>query len=98
MRRQAGRSLVLVHHLRLDDVELAGPGLCRGCGDWMAARAALVATAKIAAGEQDPVYIAKLHTARYVADHFMLAAPMQAREVLIGGVSGLALEVATFRL
>ncbi len=60
-------------------------------GGWVMARSALVAQAKIAAGETDPFYAAKITTARYFADHSLVAAPGLALEVTEGGASGLLL-------
>ena len=60
-------------------------------GGWIMARSALVAKAKIAAGETDPFFAAKILTARYFAEHAMVAAPGLAQEIIEGGTSGLAL-------
>ncbi len=60
-------------------------------GGWVMARSALVAQTKIAAGQTDPFYAAKITTARYFADHSLVAAPGLALEVTEGGASGLAL-------
>ena len=65
-------------------------------GGWMMARAALVAQAKIAGGDADPFYPAKIATARFFADHVMAAAPGLAREVVEGGASALELEESMF--
>ena len=61
------------------------------CGGWMLARGALIAQAKITAGDADPFYAAKLVTARYYADHAMASAPALAHEIIDGGASALAL-------
>ena len=44
-----------------------------GRGGWMMARAALVAQARIAAGDSDPFFPAKIATAYFYADHVMAA-------------------------
>jgi len=66
------------------------------CGGWMMARAALVAQGKLAAGDNDPFFPAKIATAHFYADHVMVAAPGLAREVEQGGASALALDEAMF--
>jgi hypothetical protein len=65
-------------------------------GGWMMARAALVAQAKIAGGEADPFFPAKIATAHFYADHVMAAASGLAAEVVQGGSSALALDEAMF--
>jgi alkylation response protein AidB-like acyl-CoA dehydrogenase len=60
-------------------------------GGWMLARGALIAQARIAAGDADPFYRAKLATARYYAEHAMTLAPALAEEILGGGASALDL-------
>jgi alkylation response protein AidB-like acyl-CoA dehydrogenase len=65
-------------------------------GGWMMARAALVAQAKIAGGDADPFYPAKIATARFFAEHVMAAAPGLAQEVIQGGASALELEESMF--
>ena len=60
------------------------------------ARAALVAQAKIAAGETDPFYAAKIKTARFYADHILTRAG-GIRASIVGGAEGvLALTEALF--
>ncbi|MDP3514590.1 MAG: acyl-CoA dehydrogenase [Sulfuritalea sp.] len=66
------------------------------CGGWMMARAALVAQRKIAAGDADPFFPAKIATAHFYADHVMAAAAGLAQEVVQGGASALALDEAMF--
>ena len=66
------------------------------CGGWMMARAALVAQGKIAAGDADPFFPAKIATAHFYADHVMAAAAGLAQEVVQGGASALALDEAMF--
>jgi alkylation response protein AidB-like acyl-CoA dehydrogenase len=65
-------------------------------GGWMMARAALAAQAKIAAGDPDPFFSAKITTARYFADHALSAAPGLAQEIIEGGASTLALPEVMF--
>ena len=65
-------------------------------GGWVMARSALVAQAKISGGETDPFYAAKIATARYFADHSLVAAPGLAQEVIEGGASGLTLAAELF--
>ncbi|KAF0163351.1 MAG: acyl-CoA dehydrogenase domain-containing protein [Rhodocyclaceae bacterium] len=65
-------------------------------GGWMMARAALVAQGKIAGGDADPFYPAKIATAHFYADHVMAAAAGLAQEVVQGGASALALDEAMF--
>ena len=65
-------------------------------GGWMMARAALVAQGKIAAGDVDPFFPAKIATAHFYADHVMAAAAGLAQEVAQGGASALALDEAMF--
>jgi alkylation response protein AidB-like acyl-CoA dehydrogenase len=60
-------------------------------GGWMMARAALAAQAKIAAGDGDAFYPAKITTARFYADHVLSAAPGLAYAVRHGGAGALAL-------
>ncbi len=60
-------------------------------GGWQMARAALAAQAKIAAGDTDPFYPAKLVTARFYADHVLSAAPGLAHAVVNGGAGAIAL-------
>ena len=59
-------------------------------GGWMMAREALVAQGKIAAGDSDPFYPAKVATARFYADHILAQAQGLAQVVVHGGASALA--------
>ena len=59
-------------------------------GGWQLARAALVAQAKIAAGDKDPYYPTKIATARFYADHILSQAPGLAQTVIKGGAGALA--------
>ena len=65
-------------------------------GGWMMARAALVAQGKIAAGDSDPFFPAKIATAHFYADHVMAAVAGLAQEVVQGGASALSLDEAMF--
>ena len=62
----------------------------------MLARSALAAQARIAAGDTDPFFPAKIATARYYADHAMSSAPGLCTEIIDGGASTLALPDAMF--
>ena len=59
-------------------------------GRW--GRAAVIARAKIAGGDSDPFWSAKLVTARFFADHFLTQATGLAESV-VSGAAG-ALEMA----
>jgi alkylation response protein AidB-like acyl-CoA dehydrogenase len=61
-------------------------------GGWQLGRAAVIARARIAAGDGDPFWPAKLATTRFFADHFLTQAGGLAESV-IGGATG-ALEMA----
>jgi butyryl-CoA dehydrogenase len=67
-----------VPYLKLAGTVIAG---------WNMARAALAAQAKIAAGDIDPFYTAKIATARFYADHILTQAPAL-RGSIIGGAAG----------
>ena len=56
-------------------------------GGWNMARAALVAEAKIAAGDADTFYPAKIKTARFYADHILTRAT-GLRASIVGGAEG----------
>jgi hypothetical protein len=62
----------------------------------MLARGALVAKDKIAAGDADPFFPAKIATAHFYADHVMAAVTGLAQEVVQGGASALTLDDAMF--
>jgi hypothetical protein len=59
-------------------------------GGWMMARAALAAQGKMAGGDSDPFFPAKISTARFFADHLLAQAPGLAQIVINGGASVLA--------
>jgi len=61
-------------------------------GGWQMGRTAVIARARIAAGDGDPFWSAKLATTRFFADHFLTQAAGLAESV-IGGAPG-ALEMA----
>ena len=76
-----------VPYLKLAGITVAG---------WNMARAALAAQAKIAAGDADPFYPAKVATARFYADHILTLAPAL-RSSIVGGAEGaLALDEEQF--
>ena len=56
-------------------------------GGWNMARAALVAQAKVAGGDADPFYTAKIKTARFYADHILTRAT-GIRDSVVGGAEG----------
>jgi len=56
-------------------------------GGWNMARAALVAQAKVAGGDADPFYTAKIKTARFYADHILTRAT-GIRDSIVGGAEG----------
>jgi butyryl-CoA dehydrogenase len=56
-------------------------------GGWNMARAALVAQAKVAAGDTDPFYGAKIKTARFYADHILTRAG-GLKAAIVGGAEG----------
>jgi hypothetical protein len=60
-------------------------------GGWQMARAAGISAAKIAAGEGDPFYAAKLATARFYADHVLSQALWLHHEVVHGSTSVMTL-------
>jgi 3-(methylthio)propanoyl-CoA dehydrogenase len=61
---------------------------------WQMARALLVAEARLAAGEQAEFMRAKIHTARFYADHILSRVPGMRDSIVDGaaGVTGMALE------
>jgi alkylation response protein AidB-like acyl-CoA dehydrogenase len=65
-------------------------------GGWQMARAALVAQAKIEAGDIDPFYTAKIITARFFADHLMSQAEGLASSVTDGAAGVMALAEEQF--
>lgn len=65
-------------------------------GGWQMARAALVAQEKIAGGDTDPFYGAKIVTARFFADHELTKAQGLADAIVDGAAGTLALDEALF--
>ncbi len=63
------------------------------CGGWQMARAALVASERLAAGvgDEEAFYRSKLATARFFSEHFLVQAPALAQTVLAGAPATLAL-------
>jgi len=61
-------------------------------GGWQMGRAAVIARARIAAGDGDPFWPAKLATTRFFADHFLTQAAGLAESVVAGATG--ALEIA----
>ena len=61
-------------------------------GGWQMGRAAVIARARLAAGETDPFWAAKLVTTRFYADHFLTQAAGLAESVIAGasGTLGMA--------
>ena len=62
----------------------------------MWARMAKTASAKIAAGDTDPIYAAKLKTGRYFLDRWVPEAAMHLAKVEAGADSMMALEEEAF--
>jgi alkylation response protein AidB-like acyl-CoA dehydrogenase len=60
-------------------------------GGWQMARAAGISATKIAAGESDPFYAAKLTTARFYADHVLSQALWLHHEIVNGSASVMTL-------
>jgi alkylation response protein AidB-like acyl-CoA dehydrogenase len=65
-------------------------------GGWMMGRAALAAQEKIAAGDTDPFFAAKIATARFYADHVLRSAGGLAATVVAGSRGALALSEDQF--
>ncbi len=65
-------------------------------GGWQMGRAAVIARAKIAAGETDPFWPAKLATARFFADHSLTQASGLADTVTTGAAGALAIADDSF--
>ena len=67
-------------------------------GGWQMARAAAISAAKIAAGDADPFYAAKIATARFYADHVLSQAFWLQHEIVNGSASVFALSEEQFKL
>ncbi len=65
-------------------------------GGWQMGRAAVIARAKIAAGDGDPFWPAKLATARFFADHFLTQAAGLAESVVSGATGTLEMAEDSF--
>jgi len=65
-------------------------------GGWQMGRAAVIARSKIAAGETDPFWAAKLATTRFYADHFLTQATGLAESVVAGAAGALELAEDSF--
>ncbi len=65
-------------------------------GGWQMGRAAVIARAKIAAGDGDPFWPAKLATARFFADHFLTQAAGLAESVVSGAAGTLEMAEDSF--
>ena len=65
-------------------------------GGWQMGRAAVIARAKIAAGDGDPFWPAKLATARFFADHFLTQAAGLAESVVSGAAGTLEMAENSF--
>jgi alkylation response protein AidB-like acyl-CoA dehydrogenase len=83
----AGISAVAVPFLKLFGIVAGG---------WQMARAALAAQQRIAHGDADPFYPAKIATAWFFAGHVLAQAPGLAATVLAGGSAAMALAEAQF--
>ena len=65
-------------------------------GGWQMGRAAVIARSKIAVGETDPFWAAKLATTRFYADHFLTQAAGLAESVVAGAAGTLELADDSF--
>ena len=65
-------------------------------GGWQMGRAAVIARQRVAAGETDPFWAAKLATARFYADHFLTQAAGLAEAVCTGAAGALAMADDSF--
>ncbi len=65
-------------------------------GGWQLGRAAVIARAKIAAGDSDPFWPAKLATARFFADHSLTQAAGLAESIVAGAQGALAMADDSF--
>ncbi|MBL8428366.1 MAG: acyl-CoA dehydrogenase [Dechloromonas sp.] len=65
-------------------------------GGWQMGRAAVIARSKIAAGETDPFWAAKLATTRFFADHFLTQASGLAESVVAGAAGAMELADDSF--
>jgi butyryl-CoA dehydrogenase len=65
-------------------------------GGWQMGRAALVAADKLKQGEDNAFYLAKIGTARFFAEHYLVQAEGLKTSILIGSVGTLALHADQF--
>jgi alkylation response protein AidB-like acyl-CoA dehydrogenase len=65
-------------------------------GGWQMGRAAVIARAKIAGGDDDPFWPAKLATTRFFADHFLTQASGLAEAIVAGAAGTLELAEDSF--
>ncbi|HLO61661.1 MAG TPA: acyl-CoA dehydrogenase C-terminal domain-containing protein, partial [Azonexus sp.] len=65
-------------------------------GGWQMGRAALIARSKLAAGDADPFWAAKLATTRFFADHFLTQAAGLAQSVVAGAAGALEIDDDSF--
>ncbi len=65
-------------------------------GGWQMGRAAVIARAKIAGGDDDPFWTAKLATTRFFADHFLTQASGLAEAIVAGAAGTLELAEDSF--
>jgi 3-(methylthio)propanoyl-CoA dehydrogenase len=67
-------------------------------GGWQMARAAMVCAQKIAEGDTDPFYAAKIATARFYATHVLSQAAWYKRQILDGSSDVMSLSEEAFEL
>jgi alkylation response protein AidB-like acyl-CoA dehydrogenase len=65
-------------------------------GGWQMTRAAAIASTRLAAGDSDPFWAAKLATTRFYADHFLTQAAGLAEAVMAGGAGALEIDDDAF--
>ena len=65
-------------------------------GGWQMGRAAVIARGKIAAGDSDPFWAAKLATTRFYADHFLTQTVGLAESVITGAAGALSIDDDSF--
>ncbi|QRM20187.1 acyl-CoA dehydrogenase [Dechloromonas sp. TW-R-39-2] len=65
-------------------------------GGWQLGRAAVIARARLASGDTDPFWKAKLATTRFYADHFLTQAEGLAESVMSGAVGALQIDDDSF--
>lgn len=65
-------------------------------GGWQMGRAAVIARAKVATGETDPFWAAKLATTRFFADHFLTQSAGLAESIIAGATGALQMADDSF--